>query len=133
MKKLFPLIVCLITLMACKKTKTTEPILEGLWVEKSLRLDTLNFSYNNLFGPAMYLRSAPYTDTVLNPMYPVNHSGIYSYLLSGDSLKLRNFASSSSLLPTYKFSFVAGGNAFTVGKFYNRRELPAVIEFQKIQ
>ncbi len=133
MKKLFQLIVCLITLMACKKTKTTEPNLEGLWVEKSLRLDTLNFGYNNLFGPAMNLLSAPYADTVLNPNFPVNHSGLYSYLIVGDSIKIRNFASSSSFLPTYKFAFIAGGNAFTVGKFYNRRALPAVIEFQKIQ
>ncbi|MES2776973.1 MAG: hypothetical protein V4722_22540 [Bacteroidota bacterium] len=121
------------TALACKKSEPDPPTLLGSWVEKSIRLDTLDFFYTDLFGPAMQWRSANYTDSVLNPNFPVNHSGLYSCLHLGDSVRLRNIASSSGISFTYHLSFLAGGNTFSIGKFYSRRPLAAIIEFERVR
>lgn len=127
--------VILITIGACKKseTPTTTEYTGGVWVEKSLRLDTVDFTYGDVIGPTVYLRSQPYMDTVLNPNYPVTHATMYSYILKCDSIRLRNFLSSSSFFQTYPISFAADKRTFIVAKFYNRRVLPAVILFEKIK
>ncbi|MES2776975.1 MAG: hypothetical protein V4722_22550 [Bacteroidota bacterium] len=137
MKKLFPalFIVMIFVGTACKKTKIDLDNLSGIWVEKTLRLDTLDFDRQHQAGlslPSVYLRSRPYNDPALNPNYPINHSNIYQYYFSGDTMHLRSFVSSSSLYVPFHCELVAGAGAIRIAKFYNRQSLPSVIEFQKI-
>lgn len=137
MNKLFSVFIISIICFAaaCKKSTIEQPIY-GVWVEKSLRLDTLDFDIQNRMDaaePTFNFLSKPYSDTVLNPSYPVSHASMYNYALVGDTLQVRNFLSSSTWYQRYRISFSADGKTFNIGKFYNRRALSATIEFEKIR
>ena len=138
MKLIYPAIaLMLITASACKKSNSKQLVF-GVWVEKSLRLDTLDFDIQNLIDatePTVNFLSKPYTDTVLNPVFPVSHASLYNYLLNDNktNIQLRSHFRSSTGYDSYSILFSTNGTAFTIGKFYNRRSLPAVIEFEKIR
>lgn len=128
-------IIFLTLIFGCKKSKKNQLIF-GVYVEKTLRIDTLDFDIQNRIDsdePTVDFLSKPYNDTVQNPIFPVNHASMYHYNLIGDSLQLRSFFSSSTWFQHYKISFSADKQQFTVGKFYNRRALPANIEFVRIR
>ncbi|MEO7313507.1 MAG: hypothetical protein ABIX01_24200 [Chitinophagaceae bacterium] len=136
MRKLFPAIVFILLGTVCKKPTIAPLPLSGIWVEKSLRMDTLDFETQNqgvFSGPTIFLRSSPYSDPVLNPAYPTNHSSIYQYNLVGDTLHLKNFVSSSSLFVPFHCVLSAGSNELRIDKFYNRRSLAAVVLFEKVR
>ena len=136
MKKLSAILLIIICLSsACKKSKT-ELLIFGIWVEKSLRLDTLDFNIQNLIDatePTVNFLSNTYTDTVLNPNFPVSHASMYHYKLLNNTLQLRSLFSSSGRYQSYPISFSADGKMLSIGKFYNRRALPQIIEFEKIR
>jgi hypothetical protein len=125
--------------IACKKQKNSNTVsFEGIWVETSLRLDT--FDFRNGFGsieqyPTAKFSTNIYIDTVLNPNYPVSHSTFYSYYFTDNmkSIQLRSMLSSSSYFGEFKFSLSGDKRKFTIDKFYNRRALPAIIEFERIK
>lgn len=117
---LFPILVA-----SCKKE--AESSLRGVWIEKSLRLDTLEFDNANF-----KLRSSAYWDLSQNPNFPINHSAIYRYQLDNDSIRLNSFYSSYSGLFAYKFKLNSSTDLI-IGKFYSRTSLPAILEFEKIQ
>ncbi len=113
---------------------------EGVWVESSLRLDTLDFDYGNRVdwsgqGNVLSFKTNIYTDTVINPNFPVSHSALYQYFFTNNKTKLnlRNFYSSSTGYGEYTFTLSPDLKKFTVDKFYNRRALPVVIEFVRIR
>ncbi len=129
----FAIIICFTA--ACKKSKT-ELLIFGVWVEKSLRLDTLDFNIQNRVDatePTVNFLSGPYIDTVLNPNFPVSHASLYSYKFLNDTLQLRSYLSSLGRFQSYPVTFYADGKTFSIGKFYNRRALPQIIEFEKIR
>ncbi len=137
MKKLFTAFVVIIiySTTACKKSKT-EQLIFGVWVENSLRLDTLDFDIQNRIDatePTVNFLSKPYNDTVLNPNFPVVHASMYNYSLTGDTLQLRSYFSSSTWFQHYHIAFSADRKMLSVAKFYNRRALPQIIEFEKIR
>jgi hypothetical protein len=126
--------------MGCRKSKKAETPFTGVWVESSLRLDTLDFEAQNLMDlagdyPLVSFQTNVYSDPVLNPNYLVSHSDHYSYYFTDNNsrINLRGMLSSSSYFNTYNFSLASGGQRFTVDKFYGRRSLPAVIEFVRIR
>jgi hypothetical protein len=126
--------------VSCQKQKSKPVAFQGVWVESSLRLDTLDFEYGNLIdwsgvGLILDFRTNIYVDTVLNPNFPVSHSGSYTYYFSNDKkiIYLRNFNSSSTYFGTFTFTLSADLKRFIIDKFYNRRALPAVIEFVRIR
>lgn len=126
---------------SCKKNKGSNTSgLQGVWVETTLRLDTLDFEINNLIDnssgyAAVNFKTNTYNDTVLNPNYPVNHSSFYHYYLDSRQtvMNLKSAYSSYSGFFTYKFALQANGKQFSIDKFYLRRSLPSTIEFIRIK
>jgi len=119
MRKLLLFILPLFIITACKK-ETTSDSLEGLWIETTLRLDTIDFDGGS-FGstPAFDLRSQPYRS-------------LYNYSLRTDSIRLRSFFSSYSRFYSYFFRR-EDSRRFTIGNFYNRPGLPTRIRFERIR
>jgi hypothetical protein len=126
---------------SCNKNKDEARIaFSGVWVETTLRKDTLDFEADKLIdrgsGYAMIVfNSNTYTDTVLNPNYPVNHSTLYNYYFSDgmNKIYMKDILSSNSNFPVYNFILAANKLRFTIDKFYMRRSLPAIIEFERIK
>ena len=102
--------------IACNKDKS-ESSLHGAWVEKTMRLDTMDFSNSFLFSDYK--------------TFYLSYWGPYRYTLDGDTIRLNNMNSSYSGLFPYSFKINSTVN-FTIGKFYNRPGLPATLEFVKI-
>lgn len=132
------LIILLIS--ACSKSAGPRTILEGVWVEKTYRLDTLDFDKGNAFGNAseqnhtVYFGSRSFVDTTLNPIYPVVNTSFYAYRLGSDSIYLRNFLSSSTGFQPRFFKMNSGEQSFQVSKFYIRTGLFSyILEFQRIR
>jgi hypothetical protein len=133
--------VLFLMLTSCKKGSTgSANALEGIWVESTLRLDTLDFEINNLIDNGngyrlINFKTNTYTDIVLNPNYPVNHSSHYDYYLNNQqtTINLRSYLSSYGGFYSYAFSLSADAKSLTVDKFYLRRNLPATIEFVRIR
>ncbi len=139
MRLLF-LILSFCFFVSCQKQKTAPKSFPGVWVETTLRLDTLDFEYGNLIdwggiGLVLNFRTNTYQDTVLNSNFPVSHSGSYVYYFTNDNktINLRNFISSSTNFGALSFTLSFDLKKFTIDKFYNRRALPAVIEFVRIK
>lgn len=114
----------------------------GIWVEKSLRLDTLDFDsgpkleaiYAN--SSSVVFKSKAYIDTAVNPDYLINHSAIYSYYFADTSVNtiyMRSMLSSSSFYTKYSFVVSADRKSFTIQRFYGRNTLPGLIEFERVQ
>lgn len=125
-------------LYACAKETAAPSKLSGIWVEQSLRFDTLDFdnkvflSTNSDTIGTVQFRCKPFTDVAINPNFPINNSTFYNYYLKADSLFLRNFLSSYSGF--YRYSFTMNSEqSFSVARFYNRNMLPATITFKRIQ
>jgi hypothetical protein len=126
--------------VSCTKQKGKPIAFQGVWVESSLRLDTLDFEYGTLIdwggeNSVVEFRTNTYVDTVLNPNYPVNHYSTYAYYFTNNKTKinLRSSYSSSTYFGEYTFTLSSDLKTFTIGKFYNRRILPTVIEFVRIK
>ncbi|MBL7722679.1 MAG: hypothetical protein JNK27_00950 [Chitinophagaceae bacterium] len=141
MKSLITILGFLVLLVSCKKQASSENEFSGVWVETTLELDTLDFNYSNLFDYSgnydgiVSFRTNTYTDTVLNPDYPINLSTLYQYYFenNGAVIRLRDFLSSSTQFLPYSFSLSADKNHITVSKFYLRRQLPATVTFRKLR
>jgi hypothetical protein len=84
---------------------------------------------------AVEFRTNTYVDTVLNPNHPVNHYSTYEYNFTNNKTKinLRSFYRSSTYFGEYLFTLSADVQKFTIDKFYDRRALPAVVEFVRIR
>lgn len=126
--------------VSCTKQKGKIMAFQGVWVESSLRLDTLDFAYGTLIdwggdNSVVEFRTNTYVDTVLNPNHPVNHYNTYDYYFTNNKTKinLRSSYSSSTYFGEYTFILSSDLKTFTIGKFYNRRILPTVIEFVRIR
>jgi hypothetical protein len=141
MKFYFSMFVFTSLLFACNKDKKQNlASINGIWVEKSFRLDTLDFEINSLVDNAsgyavIDFKTNTYVDTVLNPVFPVNHNSTYNYYLSKDEsmIFMQSSFSSNSGFETYTFSMQLNQQSITMQKFYNRRALPAVIELVRIK
>ncbi|MES2776974.1 MAG: hypothetical protein V4722_22545 [Bacteroidota bacterium] len=138
MKKLITASLTMVFLsLACKKSKP-DHLIFGVWVEKTMRLDTLDFDIQNLIDatePTVNFLTKPYMDTVLQPVFPVADASLYNYILNGDktSIQLRSHFRSTLTYDVYPISFSADGRTLNIGRFYRRRALPAIIEFEKIR
>lgn len=124
---------------ACAKETAAPSKLSGIWVEQSLRLDTLDFentayltTSSDTIGSVQF-RCKPFTDVAINPNFPINNSTFYNYYLQTDSLFLRNFLSSYSGFYRYSFTMNSSQQSFSVARFYNRNSLPATITFKRMQ
>ena len=132
----FLLLILVASLAACKKDKekAEQQLMAdgGKWIEKTLRLDTLDFNVTP-FGAldndnkAVKFNTRMDRDPV-NSIYLV-HNNIYSYYFESGYVYLRSFVSSSTFYPKYKFRWTAGNKSFIIQRFYTRNTLPEEIEF----
>jgi hypothetical protein len=140
MRSYIAFLLTILFFIACKKQKNGNMAFAGVWVEASLRLDTFDFEFGNRFGsydqhPTAKFSTNIYIDTVLNPSNPVSHSTTYNYYFTNDMkrIQMRNFLSSSSYFGEFNFSLSGDKRKFAIDKFYSRRSLPAVVEFERIK
>ncbi|MBN8836425.1 MAG: hypothetical protein J0I09_04165 [Sphingobacteriia bacterium] len=110
----------------------------GVWVENSLRLDTLDFDSFPKDTAALYpkviFKSRPFIDLTINPTYPVNSSTIYSYYYKNDSVYLYSTLSSYFAFKPYHFQLNGSNSSFRVEKFYTRTGLnQSFLTFEKIK
>jgi hypothetical protein len=134
------LLICVLFFSCNKNKDEVRPTFSGVWVETTLRKDTLDFDADKLIDKGsvytmVVFNSNTYTDTVLNPSYPVNHSTLYNYYFSDGTNKIymKDILSSNSNFPVYNFTLAANKFRFIIDKFYMRRSLPAIIEFERIK
>ncbi|MBC7875492.1 MAG: hypothetical protein H7Y01_15935 [Ferruginibacter sp.] len=109
-----------VLLISCKKDESEDFSHGDVWVEKTLRLDTIEF--NSLLASSfnsMYFRSLQYMNG-------------YNYQVKTDSILLRSFASSSLVFNPYYFNHNSS-NQFTISNFFQRASLPAIVQFEKIK
>jgi hypothetical protein len=129
------LVALVVTVCSCSKSSNSTIEFTGKWIEKSQRLDTIDFdppfpgAYDHL-NKGFLLRSQPYVDITINPTYPINPSSIFSYYTNGDSIYVYNSLMSAMIYRPY--SFQPAGNSFTIGKFYLRNSLPAQLVFERL-
>ena len=122
MKKLI-ISLFIILIISCEKNNSPDAFtvatsLTGVWVEKTLRLDTMEF--NSLLASShqsVYYKSQQ------------NFKG-YTYRLNTDSILLQSFDFSSGSVSCY-FNF-NNLKQFVISKFFQRSSLPATVQFQKI-
>lgn len=142
------LFTLLALVIACKKDAEKSGLFSdvsssyGVWVEKSLQLDTLDFDATPKFetnfanSSSVMLRSKAYLDTTISTDYLVNHSAIYNYYFADTSrhtIYLRSMLSSSSTYGKYSFIVHDDRKSFTIQRFYGRNSLPDMIEFVRIK
>jgi hypothetical protein len=136
------LLLCFLALCcACKKDAvpfTSVFGLKGMWVEKSLRLDTVdlkNIPSGTDFNGRPYLRlgSAAYNDPTASLFYRQHHSNFFSYYLEEDAINLLSGFSSSLIYTKFEFAWGPDRKSFTIKRFYNRKELPDTIVFERIK
>ncbi len=119
---------------SCKKDTPNNP-LNGIWVEKTLRLDTIDFTINNLIDAteqSFEFKSKPFIDSSISTIHPIYNSTIYNYKLEPNAIALLPLTSSSMIYKTVDFNMAANKETFTIGKFYIRTALPNIIEFVKL-
>lgn len=131
------LITCLLLLMligSCTRNVNSISQIQGLWVEKTLRLDTLDFdahqfSSNNY--SSVLFNSQPFMDTSVSSSL-IHLSAAYLYYYKTDSICMYNMISSAFLFRSYSF-VREGTETFKVTRFYQRNALPSTIEFERIK
>lgn len=109
---------------ACKKSGTSSSTLQGIWIEKTQRLDTIDFDnlvFSTSTSPVFYLRSQPN-----------GYNSLYNYSFKTDSILLRSFYSSYSGFYAYYFE-QNNSSLFTISNFYHKPSLPAILQFERIR
>ena len=123
--KFLNLFVIVALICSCNRNATAPAttVSTGVWVETSLRLDTLDFdSWTSLISsssiPNIHFRSQPFNDPAL-ASYTINLSNILSYhYKSSDTLSLRYYTSSSLMFNDNYFERI-NNNTFKIKDFIN--------------
>lgn len=133
MKNLLCIIFIFLFWSCTKDTSVDYP--QGVYVEETLRLDTIDFTINNQIDASelsFVFKSKTFQDPV-NPVITIYNSGLYNFQIqNNETIQLRNMISSSSAFNNYYFSWVKNNTYFEIGKFYNRPNLPDRVKFIKL-
>jgi len=135
------LLILLLTFLfaACgKDSDRCDPPTSGVWIEKSQRLDTLDFDTPADFkmhdNRVVYFKAKPFMDPAASTVYPRIYSSIYGYYYKDGDIYLHNAV--SAMYMNYKvYDFRQGNNcnSFTVKRFYDRKSLPDEIVFERLK
>jgi hypothetical protein len=121
-KSIYLLILAIFFFSSCEKENNSDQQLDGMWVETSLRKDTIIFkSSDPLWGGNWFELKR---DVMLS-------TGPYEYTLSADSISLHWMLSSASLWQTYYFQI--DRDEFLIGKFYDSELDLELLRFKKIK
>jgi hypothetical protein len=99
----------------CEKTWDDFPGLSGVWVESTYRQDTIIF---NSHGSNTFVLSRGMEERD-GYLLPKAGSGIFSYELKPDSIKIVNMIMSCLCYETVYFNLSPPGNIFVIGNFYD--------------
>ncbi|MDF2192225.1 hypothetical protein [Paraflavitalea sp. CAU 1676] len=137
-----PLLLILLVaslLTACDKDDDScKPPTSGVWVEKSQRLDTLDFNTPSDFkihdNPIVEFNARPFMDPAVSTQYPRIYSTIYGYYYENGNLYLHNMVSAlyRNYIP-YPYKWGHDCKTITIKRFYDRKSLPEEITFVRIQ
>ncbi|MBE0653779.1 MAG: hypothetical protein IH594_08270 [Bacteroidales bacterium] len=118
MKTAFIFFLFVILFLSCEKNDDQLSELKGVWIEKSLRNDTIIFNSPeyNFGGNWFELRRGVMLST-----------GPYEYKLIEDSITVHWMLSSCTCWRTYYFKLNSFKNELGIGKFYDSEELEAEI------
>lgn len=107
----------------------------GKWIEKSQRLDTLDFNTQAFSSNerVVQFKARPYMDLTVSTVYPRIYSTIYSYYFEQGFIYMRNFLSSSTMFGKYDFTWSADYKSFTIKKFYGRESVPDRLVFEQLK
>jgi hypothetical protein len=133
---------------ACKKDKT-EPEFQpldlqgpyvGVWVETTLKKDTINFNV-----PRAMLDQLPWRPPSNAGVFVMGSEtykagdgsnkspgGIFAYYQKEDSIHIYNYYVNSNY-SAYKFRVKPSENIITIGRFYERPNLPEELNFYRIR
>ncbi len=117
------LLSALFVFLACEKDDAIPSEPHGVWVEKSMRRDTIIFNSPKFdFGDYWFdLRR----DEMLS-------TGPYEYRIEADSISINWMLSSCMCWKNYYFR-MANSNEFTIGKFYDSEKLnSSLLSFEKL-
>ena len=133
----FIVVLFLFTLMACSKYNAiNKNILNSIWVEESLKLDTLDFEVANRVdygGPnyfADFIGKPLFDSAVIPAVYTVN-SFSFDYYVANDKIYILPLISSTTTHQPFKIEISADGKKMTIDKFYRRIGLSASLVFVK--
>ncbi len=124
-------------LFSCKK-ENIDPNFrfpQGIYVEETLRFDTIDFTLNNLIDyttPQFELTAKPFTESGTNPTQLIYISSNFEFNLEINKINLRSYLSSNSNFQPYFFSWNKADTFFTIDKFYHRNALPQRLRFVRI-
>ena len=120
----------LLILTSCEKNKVTISGLQGTWVEIDTKTDTLIFKTNDLSGTFYLYRGFE----MINGYYlPKIGSGMYSYDISGNSIKIVDLLSSTAGGNNYYFSIIHDNESFQVGMFTFLETNKAILTFKRLK
>jgi len=137
-----PLLLILLVaslLTACDKDDDScKPPTSGVWVEKSQRLDTLDFntpSFLDMHGNrVMLLKAKPFMDSAVSTEFPLIYSSIFGYYYKDGKMYLHNSVSAMYMnYIAYEYRLGNDCNSLVVKKFYGRKSLPEEIVFVRLK
>lgn len=131
--KWFLFIICVICLISCKKQNANEIRIIGVFVEESLRLDTMDFDVNaRIDGLGYYFDflSAPFVDS----LYPflIMNASFYECIIGSSTIQLKSAVQSTNMFQSIPFNLAEDKKSFTINKFYIRSRLPNSLKFVRL-
>ena len=130
MKHLVLTILICISFFSCSKTTLEPGPVRGVWVEASLRQDTLSFVK---FDPDRYFTLDREREFRNGHSLPKSGSGPYDYILKNDSISIRCGWSNSLNFQTLYFKFDPQRDLIQIGNFYDdSKNAAAILSFTKL-
>ena len=139
MRPLLLILLLAILFAGCDKDNDKcDPPTSGLWIEKSQRLDTLDFNTPSDMkmhdNPIVLLKARPFMDPAISTVYPRIYSSMYGYYYKEGKMYLHNAISAMYMnYIAYEYRLGSSCNSFKVKKFYGRASLPDEIEFVRLR
>jgi hypothetical protein len=134
--KCIPFIFCCVVFFSCKKDNSFIKFPQGVYVEETLRLDTMDFTINDVVldgtVPQFNFRQGIDTAIIPRPVPGFNNRTYQFEIKANTTIDLRSMLSSNSNYVNYYFSWQTGATSFEIDKFYIRSNLPNRLRFVKI-
>ncbi len=120
---------------SCKKKKVINGYPNGIYVEETLRLDTMDFTINTFIDATSLWFNFKQPINLTLPPYPTlgNNNGLYEFQIkNNNTIDLRSMLSSNSNFQNYYFNWQNNNSFFEMDKFYIRPNLPNKLKFIKL-
>ncbi len=133
--KIIYILVIISCIYSCKKDNTLNTFPIGIYVEETLRLDTIDFTVNNTKDASIFcFNFAQQPDLTMPPLpTPGYTNGLYNFIIKPNTtIDLRSVLSSSTNFQNYYFNWQQSATSFEIDKFYIRNNIPTRLRFIKL-